>query len=593
MKTHLLRYLPYALLASLCMMLEVTADLCLPKYLSLIVDEGILRLDSLGREALDFILSTGLTMLIIVALGGLCGCLCNFFVQISSQNFGNAVRKDLFAHILKLSFEQTQRLGSGTLITRLTNDATQVERLITMVCRGLVRTGIMLCGSIVFMFLLSPDFGLLVICAFPVLLLIMLMCVLRVNPLFLRLQQELDAINTLLIEDLNGIRVIKAYLMELSETLRFKKANLRLIATQLRILIFFAFMNPTLNTLMNLVIAALLLEGGYRVEDGHTTPGAIMAAITYTTMLINSMMMLLFLATHISKGLISFRRLSELFSTQAALAGGSFAPEPDKLLHKPYPYSVELEQVSFSYPEQNESVLKELNLKIRTGEFIAIVGATGSGKTTLLNLLPRFFEAGSGTVKIFGHPVKEYDLKALRSLFGYALQSTEIFSRSIEENICFTHKIDSSSLKSVLKTAQAETFIAERELGLKTRLGAQGMALSGGQRQRLGIARALYTHAPILLLDDTTSALDVRTERQLLQALRAGLAGETVIMVAQRISSARLADRIVVMEGGRITAAGTHESLLKSSAFYQQLCRLQHTDEEELCAAEAAYVREC
>ena len=336
-----MRYLPYAVIAALCMVGEVTCDLFLPKLLSQIVDEGVLQLLTLGSGAIALILKLGLMMMAVVIAGGLMGSLCNYFVQISAQNFGNAVRKRLFGKIMGLTFSEVDRIGTGALITRISNDVTAVERLLAMFSRGLVRTGFMMVGSILFMFSLNSDFGYIVLCSFPILLVVMMLCILRANPLFSRLQTELDALNTMLQEDLTGIRLVKAFVRECYELIRFRNGNLKLIKTQLKILFFFAFINPVVNSAVNLVIAVMLLEGGARVEDGSATPGAIMAAITYTSMLMNSMMMLLFLSQNISRGLICAGRISEVLNSEGVSEAGSLCS-----LDEMAPYALEFDSVS-------------------------------------------------------------------------------------------------------------------------------------------------------------------------------------------------------------------------------------------------------
>lgn len=577
---QLCRYLPYAVLAALFMVAEVLADLLQPKLMSSLVDEGVLGLGNDGQVNLPLIGEVGLKMLLIVLLGGAAGCLCNLFVQLSAQNFGNAVRKDSFDAIMRLSFPEIDSFGTGTLITRITNDVSQVERLVAMFSRGMVRTVMMTAGSIYFMFTLNPEFGVMVLCAFPLILLVMLLCLLRANPLFAKLQKELDTVNTMVQEDLFGIRIIKAFVRETYEKLRFEKANLALIGTQLRVLIFFAFMNPVINALMNLVVALLLLEGGARVEAGTATPGSIMAAISYVTLLINSVMMLLFLSQNLSRGFISWGRLKQLQEYPLSITDGPVASPP------PFPGSIEFKQVSFTYPNSGFEALTDINFKINQGEFVAIMGATGSGKSTLLNLIARFYEVSSGEVLLGGTNVKNYELATLRSLIALAPQHSELFSLSIRENIAwgsrsFEPTAAQEEIDRAAQIAQAAEFIAERPSGYDDLLSAGGTTLSGGQRQRLCMARAVLRRAPVLLCDDATSALDLKTEARLLRALRTELGNTTLVMVAQRISTARLADRIILIDEGRICAQGTHEELKSTSTVYQEICRSQLGQDEQ------------
>ncbi len=574
-----LRFLPASLLASLLMVGEVLADLLQPKFMSSVVDEGILGRGQAAGVNLDLIVHYSVIMLAVVAAGGFFGCACNYFVQYAAQSFGNAVRKKAFGHIMTLSFPEVDSLGSGTLITRITNDVSNIERLVMMLSRGLVRTLIMLLGSIVFMFTLSPDFGLLILASLPVIATVLFLCMLRANPLFLRLQGELDAINSLIGEDLNGLRVIKAFVREVFELFRFKNRSLKLMFTQLRILYFFAFMDPFVNILLNLLVALLLLEGGARVTDGTATPGAVMAAITYVTMLIHSVMMLMFLTQNLSRGMISWRRLTELLDKSPSVKDGP------KTLMAPEAPEIRFDNVSFTYPGTVTPVLSDVSFTVKKGSFVAVLGATGSGKTTLLNLIARFYDPTKGRVLFDDQDIADFTLSSLSASVSMAAQKSEIFQKSIYDNIAMglNGKNDPDAREKVHKAAgiaQALEFIETRPNGFEAEVSELGTSLSGGQRQRLSIARALARQAKVLLFDDATSALDFKTERKLLTALRKNRQDATLIMVAQRIATVRQADSIIVLDKGRICAQGTHAELIKSCPLYLEICRSQLSEEE-------------
>ena len=573
---YIRQYLFFALIAGLFMMGEVLMDLVQPGIMSRIVDDGVLGVNSGGTPDLHLIWMLGLQMIGLVLFGGLCGSLNNVFVHISSQNIGNEIRKDCFRRIMKFSFPQLDRFGTGSLVTRVTNDITQVQNFVSTFVRGMIRTSMLTFGSMYFMFRLNLRFGLIVLCAFPFLVGVIGFCLWKANPLFSRLQAQLDAINAIMQEDVSGIRIIKACVREVYEKIRFGKANGELIKTQLKTLVIFAFMNPLANALMYIVVAVILLAGSYEVGNGSTTPGNVMAAITYTTQLLNGILMLVMLFQNISRGLISWKRVKEVLDSEPGLKDGVFDGRTDTQ------GEIEFRDVSFAYPGSSQNVLSHINLKICKGETVAIMGATGCGKTSLVGLIPRFYDAGTGTVLVDGVDVKEYRQEALRDKIAVAMQKSELFSMSIGEYIAWGMPgADTMLLKDAASIAQANDFISSTTEGYDTAVAERGMSLSGGQKQRISIARAVLKPAEIFIFDDSTSALDLKTEADLYQALKKSHPDSTKIIIAQRIASVRTADRIVVLENGGISACGTHEELLKSCRVYQDIYRSQIGEEAE------------
>ena len=573
---YIRQYLFFAIIAGLFMMGEVLMDLVQPGIMSRIVDDGVLGVNSGGTPDLHLIWMLGLQMIGLVLFGGLCGSLNNVFVHISSQNIGNEIRKDCFRRIMKFSFPQLDRFGTGSLVTRVTNDITQVQGFVSTFMRGMIRTSMLTFGSMYFMFRLNLRFGLIVLCAFPFLVGVIGFCLWKANPLFSRLQAQLDAINAIMQEDVSGIRIIKACVREVYEKMRFGKANGELIKTQLKTLVIFAFMNPLANALMYIVVAVILLAGSYEVGNGSTTPGNVMAAITYTTQLLNGILMLVMLFQNISRGLISWKRVKEVLDSEPDLKDGVFDGRTDTQ------GEIEFRDVSFAYPGSSQNVLSHINLKICKGETVAIMGATGCGKTSLVGLIPRFYDAGTGTVLVDGVDVKEYRQEALRDKIAVAMQKSELFSMSIGENIAWGMPgADTMLLKDAASIAQANDFISSTTEGYDTAVAERGMSLSGGQKQRISIARAVLKPAEIFIFDDSTSALDLKTEANLYQALKKSHPDSTKIIIAQRIASVRTADRIVVLENGGISACGTHEELLKSCRVYQDIYRSQIGEEAE------------
>ena len=570
------QYLHFAVIAALFMIGEVLMDLIQPGIMSSIVDEGVLGLSHGGVGNRNIIWTSGVQMIGLVLFGGLCGSLNNVFVHLSGQNIGNEMRKDCFRNIMSFSFPQIDRLGTGSLVTRVTNDITQVQNLVSQFVRGMIRTSLLMFGSIYFMFRLNRDFGLIVLCAFPFIVGCLVLCLAKANPLFTKLQAQLDSINAIMQEDVSGIRIIKACVREIYEKLRFKKADDALIHTQLHVLIIFAFMNPVMNAMMYLVVAVILLAGSYEAGGGGATPGNIMAAITYTTQLLNGILMLVMLFQNISRGLASWKRVKEVLNCEAELKDGSFDGETKRK------GEIEFQDVSFAYPGTDRFVLEHINLKIQKGETVAILGTTGCGKTSLVSLIPRFYDVSEGAVLVDGIDVREYRQKALREKIAITLQKSELFSESIRENIEWGAPGASlDEVKNAAVTAQADEFISSGEEGYETMVAERGMSLSGGQKQRISIARAIVKAAEILIFDDSTSALDLKTEASLYEALQKVNPESTKIMIAQRIASVRRADRIVVLEKGRIAAVGTHTELLSSCAVYQDIYHSQMGKESE------------
>ena len=573
---YIRRYLHFAILAALFMVGEVMMDLIQPGIMSRIVDEGVLGTTTSGVGNLRLIWQLGLQMMGLVIVGGLSGSLNNVFVHISSQNIGNEMRKDCFRNIMAFSFPQVDGYTTGSLVTRVTNDVTQVQNFIAQFVRGMIRTTLLTVGSIVFMFRLDARFGWVVLCALPFMLGCMTLCLSKANPLFEKLQAQLDRINSIMQEDVSGIRIIKACVREVYEKLRFGKANDELVSTQLSVLIIFAFMNPVMNALMYIVVVIILLMGSYQVTAGATTPGVIMAAITYTTQLLNGILSLVMLFQSISRGVVSWKRVKEVLDSKPQLEDGP-CEGPTEARGR-----IEFKNVSFAYPGSSRKVLRDVSLTIEPGQMVAIMGATGCGKSTLVSLIPRFCDATEGQVLVDGVDVREYRQYALRDRITIALQKSELFTQSIGGNIAWGKPgAAPEQIRAAAVTAQADGFISGQPDGYVTPVAERGMSLSGGQKQRVSIARAVLKGAEILILDDSTSALDLKTEADLYDALEKSHPDCTKIIVAQRIASVRRADRIVVLEDGCVAACGSHDELMRSCAAYRDIYDSQLGEEEK------------
>ena len=571
---YIRKYLLFAIIAGLFMIGEVMMDLVQLGFMSRIVDDGVLGVHNGGRADLHLIWMLGLQMIGLVLLGGLCGSLNNVFVHISSQNIGNEIRKDCFRRIMDFSFPQMDRFGTGSLVTRVTNDITQVQNFVSLFVRGLIRTMLLTFGSMYFMFRLNAGFGFIVLCAFPFLVGVIGLCLWRANPLFSRLQAHLDAINEIMQEDVSGIRIMKACVREAYEKTRFGKANGELVRTQLKTLVIFAFMNPLTNAIMYIAVTVILLAGSFSVRNGSATPGNVMAALTYTTQLLNGILMLVMLFQNISRGITSWKRVKEVLESVPELKEGSF-DEAARAQGE-----IEFRDVSFTYPKSTRSVLSHINLKVHRGETVAVIGATGCGKTTLAGLMTRFYDVDSGAVYVDGVDVRKYRQRALREKIAIAMQKSELFGMTVGENIAWgLPGADRASLTSAASIAQADCFISSLADGYDTMVAERGMSLSGGQKQRISVARAVLKPAEIYIFDDSTSALDLKTEAALYRALKESHPDSTKIIIAQRIATVRSADRIVVLENGGILACGTHEELMGSCRAYQDIWHSQMGEE--------------
>lgn len=598
MLKYLKKYWFFALLAPLFMIGEASMDLLQPRLMSRIVDDGVLGLNHGGIGDLNLVLTTGLRMIGFVALGGFFGVMCGVFANLCSQNFGNDMRKDTFRKIMSLSFQQTDQFSTGSLITRVTNDITQIQNLVAQIIRGFIRNIMLMGGGIVCMMSLDLSFGAVVACAFPLLLVCVVFFISRVNPFFSLLQKKLDRVNSVMQENVTGSRVVKAYVREEYEKKRFGDANQELVDTQLRILTIFSYMTPIMNIVLNLSVVAVIRIGAFRVQEGAVTPGNVMAAITYLSQILNGVMMFAMIFQNISRGMASYRRIREVLDCEPAIADGAGVADKAGAVDKVGIVDegrissegqkkgdrIEFRNVSFAYPNgSGETVLENINLTIEPGETLAILGATGSGKSSLVNLIPRFYDATEGEVLVDGRNVKDYRLKELRDKIAVALQKSELFGTTIRENLLWG-KGDASQeeLEQAARDAQAEEFIRSKPEGFETVVAEKGMSLSGGQKQRLSISRALLKKAEILIFDDSTSALDLKTEADLYDALRTHYKGVTKIIIAQRIASVKGADRIAVIDNGTIAACAPHAQLMETSEIYQDIYKSQLKAEKEL-----------
>lgn len=568
---YLKKYWFFALLAPIFMIGEVSMDLLQPELMSRIIDDGVLGINNGGVGNLNTVITIGLKMVGFVALGGICGVMSGVFANLCAQQFGNDVRKAAFKRIMEFSFEQTDKFSTGSLITRVTNDITQLQNFVMQCLRGFVRTSMLFIGGIACMVSLNMEFGIIIACALPFVAVCVVYFIAKANPKFTVLQKKLDKVNNVMQENVSGARVVKAYVKEDYETERFEKANNELVSTQLDVLLLLSYMTPIMNIILNLSVVAVIKVGGIQVSEGSATPGNVMAAITYCSQVLNAVMRMTMIFQTASRGIASKKRVMEIINCEPAIKSGTYNKETA------VKGKVEFKNVSFAYPGMdNENVIENFNLVINPGETIGILGATGCGKSSLVNLIPRFYDVTKGEVLIDDVNVKDYDLQVLRDKVSIALQKPEIFSTTIAENIAWgDDSAGSEKIRQAADIAQATEFIDNRTDGMDTQVSQGGHSLSGGQKQRVAISRAVLKNSEILIFDDATSALDLKTEADLYSELSVKKYDVTRIIIAQRIASVKNADRIVVMDNGRLADVGSHSELIKTSEIYKDIYESQ------------------
>lgn len=565
MKVKLSKYLkPYALFAvltPLSMVGEVLGDLLQPKLMSKIVDDGVLGQD------MDLIIRTGLLMLLVLIGGGACGIAASAFGGIASQSFSRDLRVDVFKRVMGLSFEQTDKFTTGSLVTRLTADITAIQQMVDFMLRMLVRDSLLFFGGIIMMLTLNVRFGIIILCALPVEIIMMILILKKANPYYSIVAKRLDSVNSVVQENVTGARVVKAYVREDTEEKRFDDANISLMESNLRVQTLMAILQPLLMIILNLSVIAVIVIGGWQVQAQAMKVGEVMAAITYLTQVLHGVMMMSMMFQTLAKASASANRLREVLETDPVIKSGSVS------LADKTGGTVSFKNVSFSYPEtKGRPVISDLTLDIKSGESVAILGATGSGKSSLVNLIPRFYDCTAGEVLVDGVNVKDCKLDELRKKVGIVLQKSELFSGTVEDNIKWGDKnATHEEVISAAQAAQADEFIQKIPAGYEGIIAEKGASLSGGQKQRLSISRAVLKKPEILILDDSTSALDLGTEAKLRAEIDRKMNGTTLIIIAQRIQSVKSCDRIAVLDHGKLCACDTHENLLKTCEVYQDI----------------------
>lgn len=555
-----------ALLAPLLMLLEVAMDLLQPMLMASIIDRGVMQNDT------AHILSTGLLMLGAAAIGLLGGLGCTIYSSIASQRFGADLRRDLFRKVQTLSFRNLDDISTGSLITRLTSDIVQLQTMVQMLLRIFVRSPFLAIGSMIMAVIISPKLAIILAIAVPLLFIVMFFLIRATLPLFATVQKKLDKVNTVLKENFAGIRVSKAFVRAGYEKDRFHDANQDFTQVSVKTQRIVALNMPILTMILNVSIVAVLWFGGKDAIGGSFEVGSLVAFINYVTQVLFSVSSVAMMLVRISTAKVSADRIQEVMRTESEIVN-EVQPATDAYKHG----EIMFDRVTFSYnSEMQKPVLRDISFKVRPGQHVAIMGATGSGKTSLVSLLPRLYDVTSGQIRIDGTDVRRMELSALRERIGIVLQESILFTGTIRDNIRYG-KPDASDeeVMASAKAAQAHDFITSMPDGYDTVLGQRGVNLSGGQKQRISIARALLLQPAILILDDSTSAIDTGTESRLRKELARLMKDRTCLMIAQRISSVIDADLILVLDDGELIAKGTHHELLASCEVYQDIYRSQ------------------
>jgi ATP-binding cassette subfamily B protein len=564
------RYLkPYwkqATLAVIFLCIVVAAELSIPRLVQTIIDEGV------AKQNMDVITQTSLLMIGLSLLAALFMTLNTILAIRTSRSFEADLREATYTRIQSFSYGNLDDFTTGQLLTRLTSDLNQVRMIATLTLRMFVRMPITFIGSIAIMVATNFNLSLIMLVLLPITVIFSYVFIRRLQPLFMKVQERLDRLNQVLQENLMGVRVVKAFVREDYENKRFGKANEELYGNSLRVAQLLSVFNPVMMTLLNLGIVAIIYYGGIQVRVGTTSVGEIVAFTNYLQNAMNAILMLSLMAGNVSAAEVSAGRILKVVDIEPTVKN---LGEPLKLGE--ISGEVAFEGVGFKYKGNGgASVLSDVTFTAKPGERVAILGATGSGKTSLINLIPRFYDVTEGRITIDGVDVREIEQGSLREKIGGSTQETTLFSGTISDNIRFGKRNASQEeVVEAAKAAQAHDFIMGFPDGYETAVGQRGVTLSGGQKQRIAIARALLIKPRILILDDSTSAVDAETEYKIEQALEKTLGDSTCFIVAQRISTVLNADKILVLDEGKVAAEGTHKQLLKSSPLYREIFESQ------------------
>ena len=548
---------------------EAVLELLIPTLMALLIDNGVNAGDK------GYVIRMGILMLVIATFGVLFAYICQYSASIASQGFGTDVRNAMFKKIGTLSFAQLDKFGTPSLINRITGDVNQLQSAVAMLIRLVIRAPFLCVGGLIMAMMIDLKLSIIFMIVIPLFILVLFLVMFKAVPLYKSVQKKLDTLTLVLRENLSGVRVIRAFAGVKREKGRFNDKNKDYADTAIRVGKIAALTNPVTTIIMNLAAIAVIYFGGIRVNAGHLSQGEVIAFINYITQILNAMIVVANLVVLYTKAYASALRVGEVLAVEPAIKYG------EKQVGEKSENAVEFKNVSLTYGGSKVPALDNINLTIRKGETLGVIGGTGSGKSTLVSLIPRFYDVTQGEVLINGAPIKDYSEDELRSTVAIVQQRAALFSGTIAENLRMA-KADATmeEMRAAADVAQATEFIDRLENGFDTYVSQGGNNLSGGQKQRLTIARALVKNSPILILDDSASALDYATDANLRRAIKENTDSQTVIIVSQRVNSVKDADRIVVMDDGEIVGVGAHRELIKTCEIYKEICYSQEQIEE-------------
>jgi ATP-binding cassette subfamily B protein len=557
------------LLVFACVFIQSMANLYLPTLMSDIIDKGVV----VGNK--PYIWKIGGLMLIISAIGSLASIAASYFSANAATGFGRDLRRKVFVHVSNFSLQEFDQVGTASLITRTTNDITQLQQVVIMLFRMVASAPIMFIGGLIMALSKDAKLSLILVATMPILVGSILLIMLKALPLFRLVQKRLDRLNLVLRENLTGIRVVRAFNREKQEQARLQNANKDLTDVSIKVNKVMAFMMPIMMLVMNLTVVSIVWIGGIRIDHGAMQIGDLMAFVQYIMQIMFALIMASMMFIMIPRAAVSANRINDVLNMEPVVfSEGNEAADRER-------GALEFEHVTFRYPGAEEPALSDISFKAYPGEVTAIIGGTGSGKTTLVNLIPRFFDATNGTIRINGVEIRNCSLEDVRSRIGYVPQKALLFSGTISGNLRFGKEdATQAEIEHAARIAQADDFISKMKDGYESVISQGGTNLSGGQKQRLSIARALVRKADIYIFDDCFSALDYKTDRDLRAALKDETKQATVILVAQRVSTVMDADRIIVLDQGKIAGIGTHQELLETNAVYQEIVASQFREDE-------------
>jgi ATP-binding cassette subfamily B multidrug efflux pump len=570
---HFLKpYKKECIVGPLFKLLEAILELLLPTIMALVINNGVITKDT------SYVLKMGSLMLCMSVLGFISSLVCQYFAARASQGFGTNLRNALFQHISSLSYRELDSLGTPSLINRITNDVNQLQLAVAMLIRLVVRAPFICIGAIIMAMLLNFKLSLILIATTPFFAIILYLFITKTSPIYRLYQQKLDKLSTIVRENLSGVRVIRAFAKIPVEEARFKESNEDLTHTAIHVGRISALLNPLTSLVMNLAIIVLLWVGGYQINYGSLSAGTIIAFVNYITQILLALIVVSNLIIIFTKASASASRINELLHTDTSIKDIS---KGSLLISNENTPAMEFKDVSFSYSSTGDMALENISITIEKGETIGIIGGTGSGKSTFINLIPRLYDVDTGEILINNVNIKEYPLVELRNIIGIVPQKSELFSGTIIENLRLGN--EAASEEEVIKAskiAQAHEFIITLPDGYNTKVSRGGANFSGGQKQRLTIARALIKKPSILILDDSSSALDFATDAALRNALKENLGDMTVLIVSQRVSTIKDSNKIIVFDDGYIARVGTHSHLMTNCEIYKEICLSQLSNDE-------------